>query len=543
MTEQQPFSIENIRPPLYRDTLTVLLAEGKAWVENFLPGFALLRYPSGDISVLADGSRAINIERLHELAGHVPFTDIVIADDTYLKESLADLCSHVFVVSDEGVRALAHTGGPVRSWAILNSAEGSIGERAPALWRKAQEQVEASAKRLRDVVSISPIRRNSPATVAICLTIGAIFLLQLAFNSLDRMPTLIAMGALSPHHLQLGEYWRILSYAFLHGSMLHFGMNTYVLWQIGKQLENFTGSSRFLVIYTAATIAAGVASGLTLGDRISVGASGGIWGLLGAHAILFWRMRNFLPPDSRKRMERGLIMTFGLNIGISFLPQVDMAAHFGGGIAGALMAHILLAKNPKTGPSVFQLDFARRLMPMSIVFLAVGALSGLLFGQPWKLDEAPAYASQSFEKITLPMPTDLPEESPDGDHRIFGDFRRTTMVITVISDAPDEALPEPSQAKLSNWELQKSLANKHMAPPKAFKSINSQTIEETNRHIIITEGKVDDGMRYDFAVILNREPGGEILITRIDVAYHPSYPHLNNIARTIALGCKLTNKV
>ncbi len=79
-----------------------------------------------------------------------------------------------------------------------------------------------------------------------------------------------------------GEIWRLLSHAFLHGSVVHLLVNSISLFSLGGMLERLLGWRRFLVLYTVSALAGGLASAFVGGARLSVGASGAIFGLLGA---------------------------------------------------------------------------------------------------------------------------------------------------------------------------------------------------------------------------------------------------------------------
>jgi membrane associated rhomboid family serine protease len=131
-----------------------------------------------------------------------------------------------------------------------------------------------------------------------------------------------------------GEYYRLLTAMFLHGSLLHIGFNMYVLYLFGPQLENVLGHVRFGVLYLLAGLGGSIAS-FWFSDPyvVSVGASGAIFGLMGAYAVVGRR----LGMDTRQAI--GLI---GINLVLGFvLSGIDWRAHVGGLITGALVAAVL----------------------------------------------------------------------------------------------------------------------------------------------------------------------------------------------------------
>lgn len=132
-----------------------------------------------------------------------------------------------------------------------------------------------------------------------------------------------------------GEWWRLLTAAFLHGSWLHIAFNMYVLFVLGPTLERVLGHARFIVLYVVAALGGSVAS-YTFSDprTVSVGASGAIFGLMGALIVAGRRMRWDITQ---------VLILLGINVVIGFLsPEVDWRAHFGGLVIGALVAGVFV---------------------------------------------------------------------------------------------------------------------------------------------------------------------------------------------------------
>lgn len=154
----------------------------------------------------------------------------------------------------------------------------------------------------------------------------------------------LRMGALSRPHLLMGEWWRLLSAGFLHGGLMHLGSNSFVLYLLGGQTEKIIGSRRFFLVYFASLVGGSLASASLL-QGYSVGASGAIWGILGAQAALGFGRPAILPESIRGRVRSAALQNLGLNLMITFMVnldpnsaiRIDWAAHLGGGIAGALV--------------------------------------------------------------------------------------------------------------------------------------------------------------------------------------------------------------
>ncbi|MFK7989396.1 MAG: rhomboid family intramembrane serine protease [Sandaracinaceae bacterium] len=132
-----------------------------------------------------------------------------------------------------------------------------------------------------------------------------------------------------------GQPWRLLTAAFLHGGILHIAMNMYVLHQAGRGAELRFGRLAYAEIYLLAAIGGSAASVLYNPDVNSVGASGAVFGVVGAHLAHVLRNYKFIRKDARPGVLRSLGIFFAINAAIGFMvPQIDSAAHVGGLIAG-----------------------------------------------------------------------------------------------------------------------------------------------------------------------------------------------------------------
>lgn len=131
-----------------------------------------------------------------------------------------------------------------------------------------------------------------------------------------------------------GQWYRLLSAAFLHGSILHVLFNMYVLFALGPTLERVLGHARFLLLYILAALGGSVASYAFSDLRtLSVGASGAIFGLMGALVVAGRRLRYDITQ---------VLVLLGINVVIGFLaPGVDWRAHLGGLVTGAAVAAVM----------------------------------------------------------------------------------------------------------------------------------------------------------------------------------------------------------
>lgn len=167
-----------------------------------------------------------------------------------------------------------------------------------------------------------------------------------------------------------GQWWRLVSALFLHGGALHLGLNGYALWMLGPLLERFYGSRRFVVLYLGSGLGAGLGSYLWT-PGASVGASGAVFGLLGALMVFGWRARGRLPARVSRAFGVGLAPWVVVNLVIGLLPglPIDNAAHLGGlgsGLAlGAALSSRLERSSGWLSGLVVELCFALGLLSVS----------------------------------------------------------------------------------------------------------------------------------------------------------------------------------
>lgn len=185
----------------------------------------------------------------------------------------------------------------------------------------------------------------APVTYSIIAVAVALFVV--GFASLDIRVQLFDALQSSNRAIAEGEWWRVLTAAFLHAGVAHILFNMYALYIFGPRLETQVGSVPFAMLYTASAAGGGAASYL-FGppNQIAVGASGAIFGLFGAWIYAAWRMRT---TPAGRAMFNQLAVLLLINLALPLIvPNIDWRAHVGGLLTGgaiaALWAHFAVGR-------------------------------------------------------------------------------------------------------------------------------------------------------------------------------------------------------
>lgn len=177
-----------------------------------------------------------------------------------------------------------------------------------------------------------------PATVLLLAANGVLWLVEELSGGSRDPGVALAHGALTLRHLRAGQWYRLVTAMFLHFGLMHLLCNLWALYALGPSLEMFFGLRLYLLLY----LLSGVAGNLLTAWRdartgrttVSAGASGAVFGLLGAYLALA------LLPATRHSVDLfSLLYILGLNLAIGIAsPAINMAAHLGGLLAGLLLS-------------------------------------------------------------------------------------------------------------------------------------------------------------------------------------------------------------
>lgn len=162
-----------------------------------------------------------------------------------------------------------------------------------------------------------------------------------------------------------GDWWRLLTAAFLHASVLHIAFNMLALWWVGGPLEEAIGPWRYLAIYAVSGLAGSAGALLASPNAFTVGASGAIFGLFGAMVVLQWQTTGSVAGPATTLILVNLAITFAI-------PGISWGGHVGG-LAGGVLATLAL-----THFGTRHVAYAR-ITPVAVVALiAIGVGSVLL---------------------------------------------------------------------------------------------------------------------------------------------------------------------
>jgi rhomboid protease GluP len=192
------------------------------------------------------------------------------------------------------------------------------------------------------------------ATLALIATLGGVFYWEIATRAFASREAIVAAGALVRSHVLDGELWRLGSATFLHGGPDHLLGNCVSLYILGMACEHAVGWRRLLTVFAAGALGGWVLS-LIMAPGPSVGASGAIFGVMGAVVVILHRHRDlFVVRDKRIGAVVAVWAGYTLLLGV-LQPMIDNAAHLGGLLAGAAAAMGLPVRDQ------FRLERSRRM--------------------------------------------------------------------------------------------------------------------------------------------------------------------------------------
>ena len=214
-----------------------------------------------------------------------------------------------------------------------------MNEKGMQLYLKLTKDInDKNQKTNREVEDV--FKKKNPIVTRILVAINIIiYLFMLLTNNADLFT---ARFAVYGPYIQAGEYYRLITGAFLHADIFHLLFNCYALYIIGSQVENFLGKFKYLIIYFISAFTSSLLSMIFAGSSsYSVGASGAIFGLMGALLYFGYYYRVYLGNILKSQ----IIPLIVINLVIGFAsPDIDNFGHIGGLLGGILSTYAVGVK-------------------------------------------------------------------------------------------------------------------------------------------------------------------------------------------------------
>jgi membrane associated rhomboid family serine protease len=168
----------------------------------------------------------------------------------------------------------------------------------------------------------------------------AVFVVQF-FTGMNR--SIEAAGMVKPFVFQFGQYWRLLTCTVLHGDVLHIAFNVVALVALGRLIEAHAHPVYLPVTFLFSAICGSLASlYMTPDGPPSIGASGGLMGMIGFLLVMGYRRKEVLPPGFLKSILFSIALILG--IGMIAAGMIDNAAHLGGLAGGVLLGLVYVTR-------------------------------------------------------------------------------------------------------------------------------------------------------------------------------------------------------
>jgi len=161
-----------------------------------------------------------------------------------------------------------------------------------------------------------------------------------------------------------GEWWRLISSGFLHADLMHIAFNMVLLWRIGGSLEQALGRARYLALYFGSMLAGSLGVMVLSPDQRTLGASGAVFGLMGAYAMAS-RAAN------RSVFEGGVGALIVMNVVFTFaVPNISIGGHLGGLIGGGLIGYVYFELRKRMGKASEPIALGIGVALMVVFFIA-----------------------------------------------------------------------------------------------------------------------------------------------------------------------------
>jgi rhomboid protease GluP len=393
------------------------------------------------------------------------------------------------------------------------------------------------------MTSTSPLSRESEpyVTRSLLAILIIIWILTVFANGQDQIMSALSQGPTVPQLLTLGgnlgeltwgrtQYWRLISACFLHIGFLHIAFNGWALAVFGPGLEKILGRGRFLLVYILTGIVGGIISATMNPSVVSAGASGAIFGLVGA----IWSV--LLRRKASSAAIQQIIWIVGLNFAWGLRPgsHIDNWAHGGGLAAGFLLGYVIPAKGDLRASWDRGFDVACGIVATALAVYGVGYASV----NAWTLLEHPERAelqtvTGASGDYTIGIPANWNHQDNKG-WDMWSDANGSTLIARrVPQEFAREASALNGAAKLTK-DLMSGLLGDPNPDELSVLSSQSQSIGGSPAMRIVCFARLSDDSSYRFTADWLSKDGGSYmaaLLTPVDVSLPDAF--LTRIAGTI----------
>jgi membrane associated rhomboid family serine protease len=228
---------------------------------------------------------------------------------------------------------------------LRNAEEGRMPASWPAqdpMYVHGQELLQRAEQDTAAWRALMHMGRPEVVTLALLLAFAVMYLVSGVILRDELQDKFLMWAGNSADTVKNGEWWRLFTALFLHANPLHLFMNGVGLWIFGSAVEKTVGRWRFLMVFVLAGGLGNLVSAFMAHYDVAIGASGGIFGVIGAFAVAVWRLRSPMYHALRRRLLFVLALMVAIDFTIGGLePHVDNLAHVGGFFAGIVVTLLL----------------------------------------------------------------------------------------------------------------------------------------------------------------------------------------------------------
>jgi len=233
------------------------------------------------------------------------------------------------------------------------------------------EDITLSPEAIAFVEKAAETRPSYSYIILACLVAVFFFQLMTFIDNNGDFRAFTIAGLVKPDAWVNREYWRILTSAFLHGGFLHIYFNAQAFYGFASLIEVISNRARMAIVFLLSIVGGGILSMIFLPEGVSVGASGGIMGLIGYLAVYGYRRKRHLPPNFFRSMLINII--FVAAFGIVAYRIIDNFAHLGGLLVGLTYGFLTIPRKISEDPRfITPLTEAAGMIAMGVlVFFAI----------------------------------------------------------------------------------------------------------------------------------------------------------------------------